>query len=174
MKLKIIVFILVTFFSLNSNSSTIRVIDIDFIINNNLSFKSFLEKLKSDQLTFKKKFEETEVYLQKKLSNIDELKLILEPSELDKEINNYNEEFRIFNDNVNNFNKHYETQIIEFENMLFEKILDLLKAYSITNKIDLILTKNSYIISSNSINITNVILDELNKIDFDISFEKYK
>ena len=93
---------------------------------------------------------------------------------MEKEIFNYNEKFNIFNQSVLNFNNHYEIQIVEFENKILEKILEILKDYSIRNKIDLILTKNSYIISNNSINITKEILNELNKFQFDISFEKYK
>ena len=93
---------------------------------------------------------------------------------MEKEIFNNNEKFNIFNQSVLNFNNHYEIQIVEFENKILEKILEILKDYSIRNKIDLILTKNSYIISNNSINITKEILNELNKFQFDISFEKYK
>tara|TARA_B000000475_G_C15923599_1_gene417743 strand:- start:372 stop:896 length:525 start_codon:yes stop_codon:yes gene_type:complete len=174
LKLKILLFLFLIFSSFSSFSTTVRVIDIDLIINQNQSYKLFLEQIKNDQTEYKKTFEENEKKLQELLENLDELKLILDKSELEKEIFNYNEKFNIFNQSVLNFNNHYEIQIVEFENKILEKILEILKDYSIRNKIDLILTKNSYIISNNSINITKEILNELNKFQFDISFEKYK
>ena len=174
MRLNNLFFLFLIFFSFSSYSTTVRVIDIDLIINQNQSYQSFLEQIKKDQSQHKKVFEESEASLQEVLNNLNELKLILDTEELEKEIFNYNEKFNIFNESVLNFNNHYEVQIITFENKLLEKILDILKDYSIINKIDLILTKNSYIISNNSINITKEILDELNKFQFDISFEKYK
>ena len=54
------------------------------------------------------------------------------------------------------------------------QVLEILRKYSLDNQIDLILDANNYILSSNSINITNLIIDELNKIEFDTSFEEYK
>jgi Skp family chaperone for outer membrane proteins len=174
LRLNNLFFLFLIFFSFSSYSTTVRVIDIDLIINQNQSYQSFLEQIKKDQSQHKKVFEESEASLQEVLNNLNELKLILDTEELEKEIFNYNEKFNIFNESVLNFNNHYEVQIITFENKLLEKILDILKDYSIINKIDLILTKNSYIISNNSINITKEILDELNKFQFDISFEKYK
>ena len=61
-----------------------------------------------------------------------------------------------------------------FKNTILEKILEILEDFSLENKVDLVLDSNNYILSSNSINITDLILNELNKITFDISFEKYK
>lgn len=174
MRLRTLLLFFLFFFSFSSSATTIRVIDIDFIINENISYLLFLEQIKDDQIKYKKQFEEDEKKLKKILNDIDELKLILGTSELEKEIFNYNKKYNTFNESILNFNKHYERLIIEFENKLLQKILDLLKDYSLTNKIDLILTKNSYIISNNAINITNEILEELNKYKFDISFEKYK
>ena len=49
-----------------------------------------------------------------------------------------------------------------------------MKNYALDNQIDLILDSNNYILSSNNINITNVIVDEINKIKFNRSIEKFK
>jgi Skp family chaperone for outer membrane proteins len=49
----------------------------------------------------------------------------------------------------------------------------ILKKYSEDNKIDLILDSNNYILSSNSINITDLIKDQVNKKKIEINFEKY-
>ena len=60
------------------------------------------------------------------------------------------------------------------KNQILQKVLDLLKKFSNDNEIDLILDSNSYIFSNNSINITNVIEQQLNKHKFDTNFEKFK
>ena len=52
-------------------------------------------------------------------------------------------------------------------------ILDELKKFSEDNSIDLILDSNNYILSSNSINITDLIQDKVNKKKIEINFEKY-
>ena len=49
----------------------------------------------------------------------------------------------------------------------------MLKQYSEDNNIDLILDSDNYILSSNSINITNLIKDQVSKNKIEISFEKY-
>ena len=72
------------------------------------------------------------------------------------------------------FNFHYENQINILKNIILEKTLEILKKYSFDNKIDLILRSNNYILSNDSLNITNVILEKLNNINFDTKFEKFK
>jgi Skp family chaperone for outer membrane proteins len=68
---------------------------------------------------------------------------------------------------------HYDSQINDLKNNILNITLDVLKNYSDENKIDLILDSNNYILSSNSINITNVIKEQVNKKKLEISFEKY-
>ena len=101
------------------------------------------------------------------------MNLILEPSVLEKEIENYNIKLNSFNETIKNFNLHYDKQINNLKNKIVGIILDELKKYSEDNKIDLILDSNNYILSSNAINITDLILDQVNKKNIEISFEKY-
>ncbi len=46
--------------------------------------------------------------------------------------------------------------------------------YSSDNQIELILDSNSYILSSNSINITDMVIEEINKQNIGYSFKKYE
>jgi len=112
--------------------------------------------------------------LDSEFKRIEKLNLILEPSELEKEINNYNLKLNNFNETIENFNVHYDKQINNLKNKIINIILDILKEYSEDNKIDLILDSNNYILSSNSIDITSLIIDKVNKKKIEISFEKYK
>ena len=138
----------------------------EYIIDNNKDLKLLITNIENDQLLYKNMFNKWEVELQLQINEINELKLILDTVELDKKINEYNQNFNIFQNDINNFNNHYENQINLLKNDILEKILEVLKKYSIDNQIDLILDANSYILSNSSIDITNIILEKLNTIKF--------
>ena len=174
MILKYIVFLFFYFYSFNLYSTNVRVIDFQRVIDSNNELVNLISKIEEDQAQHRKKFNEIEIKLKDELDRIEELKLILEKLELDKEINKYNTQLNQFNKQINEFNNHYESQINILKNKIIEKVLEILRKYSLDNQIDLILDANNYILSSNSINITNLIIDELNKIEFDTSFEEYK
>lgn len=174
MKLIITIYLLIFFNSQSLLATNIRVIDLNYLLNENILFKNFLSEIEEDQKDYKLIFKNQENELKLKLEEIEELKLILDSNEFQKEINKYNNEFNLFNSKIQKFNMHYESQLNNLKNKILNVILELLKNYSSDNKIDLILDSNSYIISDNSINITNFILDKLNKVNISIDLEKYK
>ena len=79
----------------------------------------------------------------------------------------------LFNQEISKFNNHYEAQVNILKNNILNKILEILKKYSLNNKIDLILDSNNYILSSNSINITDLIIELSNEKKIEMNFEKY-
>ena len=169
----ILTFIIITFSS-NSFGANIRVIDFERIVENNTNISKLYDEITRDQESHKEKFKNEEVNLQNELERIEKLNLILEPSELEKEIENYNIKLNNFNIKIEKFNLHYELQINNLKNTIINIVLELLKKYSEDNQIDLILDSKNYILSSNSINITDLIEDKLNKQKIEISFEKYQ
>ena len=174
MKLKNFFFILSIVFSNNLYSTEINVINLDYIIENNKYFKLLITNIENDQLLYSNIFNKREQELQLQINEINDLKLILDTVEIDKRINEYNQNLNKFQNDINNFNNHYENQIIGLKNDILNKLLEVLKNYSIDKQIDLILDSNSYILSNSSIDITNIILEKLNTIKFEINFEKYK
>ena len=174
MNLKKVFFVLICLFSTNLFSANIRVVDLEIIIDKNNELNNFITDITNDQIQHREKFSKIELNLKSELERIDGLKLILDNSELEKEINAYNEKLNSFNNQINIFNKHYEEQILSFKNEILEEVLKFMKNYALDNQIDLILDSNNYILSSNNINITNVIVDEINKIKFNRNIEKYK
>ncbi len=171
---KLFIFFLFFLFYKNIFATEIRIIDLNHLINSNNQFINFISIIEKDQIVHKDNFSKQENILKERIENIEELKLILSSDEIDKEINKYNTDLKIFNDKIKKFNFHYENQINNFKNILMKHILDLLKDYSNENKIDLILDANSYIIATNAINITEVIYNKLDKIKLNKEFEKYK
>ena len=173
MKLRNILFLLFFFFSSNIFATNIRVIDFQTIIDNNNSLASKYIELEKDQKKYTDEFKKEELSLQDDLKEIEKLKLILDSTELDNEINKYNEKLKNFNYKIEKFNIHYETQIANMKSQIVTILLEILKKYSTDNNIELILDSNNYILSSNSINVTDIILDKLNNQTIELIFEKY-
>ena len=174
MKINFFFFIIFFFYSITSNSTNIKVVDMQIIIDNSESLKSLYNLVENDQKQFLNNFKDEEASLEIKLSEINELKMILNAQELDKEIDIYNELLNNFNFRVEKFNIHYDNQINIHKNIIINKVVDLLKEYSLENNVDLILDANNYILSNNSININDFITTKLNEIIIESNFEKYK
>ena len=171
---KILLTFIIIFFSSSAFSTSVRVLDFQKIIENNTNLSLLYEKIEKDQYAHREKFNNEELNLESEYKRIEKLNLILEPSELEKEIENYNFKLNNFNETINDFNLHYDKQINNLKNKIISIILDVLKKYSEEYKIDLILDSNNYVLSSNSINITDLINDQVNKQKIEINFEKYK
>lgn len=173
MTIRIYLIFIIISFSSNAFSANIRVLDFQTVIDDNINISLLYDKINNDQIIHKEKFKNEELNLKTELERIEKLNLILDPSELDKEIEKYNQQLNNFNDKIEKFNSHYELQINNLKNIIINLILEELKKYSEDNKIDLILDSNNYILSTNSINITDIIKDKLNKKTIEINFEKY-
>ena len=174
MTFRIFLTLIIIIFSSRAFSTNIRVLDFQNVVESNTNLSLLYEKIEKDQETYKEKFNNEELNLESEFQRIEKLNLILDTSELEKEIENYNLKLNNFNNKIKDFNLHYDKQINNLKNNIIDIILFVLKKYSEDNKIDLILDSNNYILSSNSINITNVIKDEVNKQKIEISFEQYK
>ena len=173
MTFRIFLIFFIIIFSPTAFSTNIRVLDFQSVIENNKNLSLLYDKINKDQESHKKKFNNDELNLESEFDRIEKLNLILDPSELAKEIENYNLKLNNFNAKIEKFNLHYDKQINNLKNKLINIILDILKKYSEDNKIDLILDSNNYILSSNSINITKVIKEQVDKQKIEINFEKY-
>ena len=173
MKIRIFLTFIFFFFSPSAFSVNIKVLDFQIIIEQNIYMSLLYDEINKDQKSYKIKFNNEELSLQNELKRIEELNLILDPDELNKEIEKYNNDLNKFNEKIEKFNLHYEIQINNLKNKLANIILEVLKKYSEENKIDLVLDSNNYILSNNSINITNIIEELVNKKKIEINFEKY-
>ena len=174
MKIKTFVTFLIIIFSSSAFATNIKVLDFQKIIDNNTNLSKLYELINKDQEMHKEIFKNEELNLKNELDEIEKLNLILDASELEKEIENYNNKLNNFNKKIEKFNLHYDFQINNLKNKIINVILEELKEYSENNSVDLVLDSTNYILSSNSINITNIIEDQVNKKKIEINFEKYK
>jgi Skp family chaperone for outer membrane proteins len=174
LKIKTFVTFLIIIFCTSAFATNIRVLDFQKIIENNTNLPILYEVINKDQEIHKEIFKNEELNLKNELEKIEELNLILDASELEKEIENYNNKLNNFNTKIEKFNLHYDLQINNLKNKIINIILEELKKYSDKNNIDLVLDSTNYILSSNAINITDIIEDQVNKKKIEINFEKYK
>jgi len=171
---KRILIIFTIFFVLLSHSiqsQKILVINLEYIINNSNQYQEIIKIILKAQELKKNYFEKEEETIKSKLNEIENSKLILSKNEIKLKIDEYNKIFSNFKDDIDEFNFHYDNQISNIRNQILEKIVKLLEEYAIENKIDLIFDNKNYIISSNSIDITDIILNELNTIDLNLQFD---
>ena len=75
---RILLFTILLTFSANLFATNIRVVDLQFLINNNTEFENLLIEIENDQLLHTEKFSKIEIELKSKIKKIDELTLILE------------------------------------------------------------------------------------------------
>ena len=75
---------------------------------------------------------------------------------------------------IENFNSHYQNQIINIREFLLSEIIKLLENYALKNNVDLILDSNSYLIASNSLDITNLINNELENLNFKLEYKDFE
>ena len=171
---KTILIVLTIFFVLLSQSiqsHKIAVINIDYMINNTHQYQEILKTILKAQELKKNEFVNQEEKIKSKLNEIENSKLILSEDEIALKVDEYNTTFRNFKDSIDEFNFHYDNQILKIRNKILEKIVKLLEKYAIENKIDLIFDNKDYIIASNSIDITDIILKELDTIDLNLQFD---
>ena len=174
MKLAYTLFFVCIIFSKISFSQSIVVVNIQFLIDNNKDYLNILEQMELSQKDHLDIFQKKESELKKIFNDIEESKLILNENEINLQIETYNNQLTNFTILVDDFNLHYQSQIAKIREKILKEIIQLLEKYAIKNKIDLILDSNSYLIASNSIDITENINNELKKIKLTLEYNDFK
>ena len=174
MKLKYLIFFFIINYSSSLIAQSIAIVDIQKLIDNNKVYVSKIIDLELNQQKYLEDFIKTEDDLKKKLQNIENSKLILNNDEINNQIDNYNYELNNFTLLVENFNSHYQNEIFKMREYLLSQIIILLEKYALQNNIDLILDSTSYLIASNSLDITDDINNELEKLNLDLEFKDFE
>ena len=172
MKLKFVIFLI--FLSNSLLAKNIAVVNINTLIDTNDRYIDIILEIESNQSDYLENFQNKEKELQSMLNEINESKLLLSDNEINIQIENYKKEFNQFSMLVEEFNIHYQKEIINIREVILSKIIVLLEKYAIDNNVDLIFDSNSYLIASNSIDITDIISNELGKIDLELEYRNFE
>ena len=148
--------------------------NVQSLIDNNEIYQKTLKNIKINQEKFLIDFNAIENELFTELNEIEESKLFLNEEEINNKIENYNNQLSQFKLLIEEFNLHYENQIILIREKILNEILKLLEKYALEKSIDLILDSTTYLIASNSLDITNDINSELEKIKLNLEYKDFE
>ena len=175
MKSIYIIFIIsVSVFSSSIFSQTIAVVNIQSVINNNNFYNDILLDIEQKQQKYLISFEAKENDLKLKLKEIESSKLILSEKEINSQIEEYNNQLSDFTILIEEFNTHYQNEVINIREYILKEIINLLENYATKNNVDLILDSNSYLIVSNSLDITEEINNELKQIELKLEYSDFE
>ena len=167
MKLYKFFFILIFYISFTSFSISAEktvFLDIDFVLNNSNYGKSIYLKL--DELN-QKNFDnlvEMEKELEKKKKSIDVSKNISTKENLDQQISLFNQDVKNFRSEKSKILKNFELKKKnEIDNFLV-KVNPIVQDYMKANSISIVLPKNQIFMGNVNMDITNDIIELVNKI----------
>ena len=173
---KIFFFILLFFIILSTNlySQNISVVNIQYLIDSNPNYNEILKKIEQSQDKHLQKFKKKEIELKKLLDDIENSKLILNENEIKLQIDNYNTLLTDYTNHIEEFNTHYQNQIIIIRENILKEIIVLLEEYAIENSIELVFDSTTYLIASNSLDITNIINNKLIQKNLDLEYKDFE
>ena len=170
----IILFLSINIFPSKIFSQTIAIVNVQSLIDNNKIYQKTVKDIEINQEKYLKDFNIMENKLIIKLNEIEESKLILSEEEINKQIEDYNNQLSQFSITIEEFNFHYQNEIIKIREIVLKEILKLLEKYALENKVDLILDSTSYLIASNSLDITIDINSELDKLNLNLEYKDFE
>ena len=172
--LRFIFVIIILTTSFGTSGTNIVVIDLQQIIDRNSDYKTILDEIEKSQEIHLNKFDQKEKELNNILNEIEEAKLILNDSEVNNMIYEYNESLNKFSQLVERFNYHFQNEIVSIRKKILNEIVVIIEQYAAQNEIELVLDANNYLISSNTINITDIIEKKLNRIKIKLEFKDFE
>jgi len=169
----ILIFIFIFAISINASAQKIATFKFSFILNNLELYKEFisnLEEFKKKNFTELKKKEE---YLLTKKNKIEESKIILSEKEYLNRISEFNNERNIFETEVNKLNNYLKSIVEINQDIILKEVAKIIEQVARENKINLILTDDQYYLSSEDLDISEIILIKLNQIDLKLQLTNY-
>ena len=148
--------------------------NVQSLIDNNKIYQKTVNDIEINQKKYLKDFNIKENELILKLNEIEESKLILSEEEISKQIEDYNNQLSQFSITIEEFNFHYQNEIIKIREIILKEILKLLEKFALENSVDLILDSTTYLIASNSLDITIDINSELEKLNLNLEYKDFE
>ena len=167
MKLVIIFFILILF-SISIKAENIATIRLSYIIDNSYEFKNFLNNLDKIKLKYFSELKDQEKILEKRKKEIEGSIMLFNDEEYNKLVKNFDNDANSYLIKVEKYENYINQNIEINEKKILESISLILKEYSNKNDLDLILNEDQYFISSNSLDISDIIIEELNNKKLDL------
>ena len=159
-----ILFLLIFFKStLVFSANSIVYIDIQYIIDNSNIGKNVTKEINDINNRNIKEITNKQNYIKDLENEINNVKNVISKEELDKKINEYKEEVKLQNIFIENKKKSFDEKRKEKISNLFNKITPIIENYMKKNSINFIIEKKFLFIAESKYDITQEILDAVNK-----------
>ena len=168
----IIYFFTFVFFSLNINAQNIATIRLSYIINNSNEFQTFLIKLDKIKSKYFDELKNEKKQLEKRKIEIENSKILFNEDEYSKLVNIFDDNANKYLNKVEKIENYLNNNIKINEKIILKTISLIIEEYSQKNKLDVILNEDQYFISSGSLDISDIIIEELNKKKLDLKISE--
>ena len=163
-------FIFLIFFQVNADEQIkVRFVYIDFIFKNSTAGKKISKTIVEKRKLIIKKSKDIEEKLAKQKSDIISKQNVLEKTDFEKKVVSHQKEVQEFQNKRNNDLKDLNKTNVKMTTNFLKKLDQVMLDYANENKIDLILKKETLIVSNSKLDITKDILsivdDKIKKVD---------
>jgi len=158
----ILIFFLFHNHALSNENLNLVIIDLDYVFKNSNVGKKISETSISKKEALIKEKNKIEAKLEKQKNDIMSKKNVLDKKEFEEKVISHQKEIKDYQIKMNNDLKKVNDEFIK-KNIEFKKKVDqLLIEYSKENNIDLIVSKDSVVLSNTKIDMTKQILEIVN------------
>ena len=147
----------------STHASNVVYIDMSYILSNSIKGKSILNELDSKNKKNIKTLESKEKILKDLEKNISNQRNILSKSEFDKKVNDLKEQVIIFKNDKDKLVKEFNDLKNNVIQNFMKNIEPIVSDYMKKNSINIVLAKKDVIIGKKNLDITDEILEIVNK-----------
>ena len=161
-------FFIFTLLFTNTYAEKIATFKLSYIIDNVEEYIKFQDQLNNykDKIFNELKKEEKDLILQK--NKIEDSKLFLTDLEYEKKIKEFNILSDKFKSKIDKYNNILKLNVENNEKKISDEIANIVKEISLNENIDLVFTDTQYFISSMNIDISDLIIQDLNKRELNL------
>ncbi|SVA29499.1 uncharacterized protein METZ01_LOCUS82353 [marine metagenome] len=142
-------------------SNNIATINISYIIDKNIEFQHFLKNLDKEQKLMNDVFKKKNLQLENEKKEIEDLQLILNTQEINIKNNLFIKKVEEFNAEIKQFDYYINKNIEINQNIIINKIIKIASDISNSQKIDIVFDETNFFISSDKIDISNLVIEQL-------------
>ena len=163
--MKYLIFVIFIFLKITTSTlaSNVVYIDMSYILSNSIKGKSILNELDSKNKKNIEKLETKEKILKDLEKNISNQRNILSKQELDKKINDLKDKVKIFRKDKDKLVKEFNDLKNNVIQNFMKNIEPIVSDYMKKNSINIVLAKKDVIIGKKNLDITDAILEIVNK-----------
>ena len=151
------------------NIATIRL---SYIINNSVEFNKFIKEIESIKSTYFNELKNEESILEKRKVELEDSKILLNEYEFNKLLENFNNDADDYRQKIQKYENFLNSNIQENEKKMLQEISIITENYSKKNNIDIIFNEDQFFISSATLDISDIIVNKLNKKQIDLKLIK--